>query len=772
MANDARQGLCMAQPAACSFDFKSGSLSPVARLILDFVEKLSESERCHILPRLWESSINTSSDAATVDEQEPIQNSWPLIAFLLFAFGVCIYSGHVVRKEKGRYLEHAHVQGTFKQYLKYRFGYWYAWTPGSAGIVLLLLSFTLLLTGGFLMRIIDQRPISESMWSAWIWIAAPDGGASAETQSGRLIGLITSIGGMLIFALLMSVVSSFFEDAMQSLREGRLPVIEGNHIVVISHLTNQLTVLLEEICFAEESEGGTLIAVLCPSPKVEAEEFLRDSNVHLWMKNSTIVVRSGDSRKEQDLNKVAVQTASKVIIISKPGVSREEADVITLTSLMTLRSNDWPCNGTCVIQCQLVRNQQLFSRMAKEGSNVLTSVDFVSELLVQCSQQRGLSEVVRSVFCFDGDEFYVQPMENIKGRSFMEVLFALPRVIMIGIVTSTGVELLPPMDRRFEGDERLVVLAEDDSDVPSEATLTLEQSLNRLLSCEKSQGLKPLPPKKQTVIIVGWNEMIGAVLVELDKTVGPGSTLVIHSPVDKTLREEFICKAQRRRRHTCKNLAIRHSEGALGARFLLEELPFAQADTIMVLADKEVEDSNAADAQTLAVSVQIRDILLRGKQQNKRNPMIIPQLLEADSEDLARKSGILEYMLTDQLVARITACVAEVPQLSCIIDCIVKERSCSFCIRELKEYPAAAALDLENGISFDEVSAVVACANEVALGWSCAADHGEGDWEMNPKERGQKRPWPEDARLVVLQKVRRSEPSTDDLLQNAKLLVN
>jgi len=512
-------------------------------------------------------------------------------------------------------------------------------------------------------------------------------------------------------------------------------------------------VLLEEICFAEESEGGTLIAVLCPSPKVVAEEFLRDSNVRYWMKNSIIVVRSGDSRRDQDLKKVAVQTARKVIIISKPGVSREEADVITLTSLMTLRSHNWPSNGNCVVQCQLVRNQELFSRMAKEGSNVLTSVDFVSELLVQCSQQRGLADVVRSVFCFDGDEFYVQPMENIKGRTFMEVLFALPRVIMIGIVTSTGVELLPPMDRRFEGDERLVVLAEDDSDVPSEATLmTLEQSVNsRLLSCEKSQGLQPLPPKQQIVTIVGWNEMIGAMLVELDKTVGPGSTLVIHSPVDKKVREEFIVKAQRRRRHTCKNLTIQHTEGPLGARFLLEELPFKQADAIIVLADKDVADSNAADAQTLAVSVQIHDILTRGAQQDKVKSLIIPQLLEADSEDLARKSGIIDYMLTDQLVARITACVAEVPQLSCIIDCIVKDRSCSFCIRELKEYPAAAALDLSSGITFDEVSAAVVCANEVVLGWS-SENPIEADWEMNPKDRSKKRFWSDDARLVVLQK--------------------
>merc|ERR1712032_544909 len=107
--------------------------------------------------------------------------------------------------------------------------------------------------------------------------------------------------------------------------------------------------------------------------------------------------------------------------------------------------------------------------------------------------------------------------------------------------------------------------------------------------------------------------------------VGPGSTLVIHSPISKKLREDFISKAQRRRKHSCSNFAIQHTEGPLGARFLLEELPFAEAGTIIVLADKD-EDSSV-------VGVQIQDILMRCNQPDTVSPIIIPQLVEADSED-------------------------------------------------------------------------------------------------------------------------------------------
>jgi len=788
---------CLATPAFCASttaeEFSVGS----AEALLQLVQRLPEADQCLFLHRLA-GSTTLSRAAADGHNAFMMPTPLPLVAFLVLAICTVAHMARVVRDEKRRYQEHnAFQQGSFGQYLRYRFGYWYAWTPGSAGIVLLLLSLGLLLFAGFLMWLLDERPMSESMWSAWIWIAAPDGGASAETRSGRLIGLITSVGGMLIFALLMSVISSFFEEGMQGLREGRLPVIEGNHIVILSHATNQLAVLLEEICFAEESEGGVLIAVLSPTPKVDVEEFLKDRNVRDWMRNSTIVVRSGDMRKQQDLQKVAVQAAKKVVVMSKPGVSREEADVVTLTALMTLRSSSWPSNGTCTVQCQLVRNQGLFVRLAKEGSKVLTTVDFVGDLLVQCSQQCGLAEVVRAVFSFEGDEFYTKCIQGVEGRSFFDVLFALPGAIAIGIIGLDGrVELVPPMQRMLKHGEELVVLAADDSEIPDRAT---EGNFQRQFqqhwrSSQVGSVIQDEPPSpQQTIIVVGWNEMLGAMIVELDRALGPDSTLIIHSPVSVADRESFIEMAQKRRHHECKNLTFQHTLGSLGARFMLEELAFETASAIVVLADAQIlmyEDSSAADAQTLAVCVQIQDILkIRGSR-----TMIMPQLLDSDSEELALYAGIGDYFLTDQLAARITACVTEVPQLRSVIDCIVKDRSCSFCIRKLSDYPLAGSettgkveimeelappkfgrhcchvlgtedtedqtasgipawsLDLNSGITFDEVTALAASAGEVALGWSSLDPSASKAWEMNPKDRMDRRTWSQDMQLVVLHK--------------------
>merc|ERR1712156_1201461 len=85
-------------------------------------------------------------------------------------------------------------------------------------------------------------------------------------------------------------------------------------------------------------------------------------------------------------------------------------------------------------------------------------------------------------------------------------------------------------------------------------------------------------------------------------------------------------------------------------------------------------------------------------------------------------------------------------------DCIVKDRSCSFYIRKLSDYPLVGSLDLHSGITFDEVTVLVAGASEIALGWSSQDSSESGTWEMNPKDRMKRRTCPRDMQLVVLHK--------------------
>ncbi|CAE7206318.1 CASTOR [Symbiodinium natans] len=737
----------------------TSAVSQIGALALDFASKLStlsEAERCELMHRLALTTPGTSEELSEDETfSETILGQALLMLFSLWVLGLFAYFGRAVVNERRRYhSRQAQRQGTFTEYLQYRFGYWYTWTEHSAAIVLMSISLALLIFGGALLRVLIQQPLSEGLWSAWLWIAAPDGGASAETAAGRLVGLIVSIGGMLVFALLMSVISEMFEEALRTFRNGTLPVIEGNHTVIIGYVTPTLRILAQELCAACESEGGILIAILSPMPKPEVEELLRDGDAG-WMKNSTIVVRSGDACKVEDLSKVAVQGAKKVIIMSKPGVSREEADASTVNVLLALRNNRWPREGVSVVQCQLVRNQGLFKRLLTDGSQVVTVNDFIGELMVQCSRQSGLVHAIRSVFSFENDEFYFQHVQGTAGRTVMDLLFSLPNTILIGIKPpGCELEVLPSMDRTLKGDEELCVLAKDDSAVPRHAA---PSSLDfGQIDCRRIVERSPDEPHAgQTVIILGWNNSIGAILGEIDDDVGPGSQVIIHAPEAVSMREEFIEAAQKRRKHFYQNFRVEHVQGALGARFRLEELPLETASMVLILATESYSGSaSAADSQTLAAIVQVQDILAERCSPEKGSAVIMPQLLDVSIEETLIQTGIHNYVLSGRMAARLLAVISEVPQATCIIDCLTTHKVFQFSIAKLPDYPAATSLNFSEGVSFNDVTMVAALANEVVLGWS-ELDAGEaGPWEMNPKNRTEKRPWPENARLIVLRRTR------------------
>ena len=81
----------------------------------------------------------------------------------------------------------------------------------------------------------------------------------------------------------------------------------------------------------------------------------------------------------------------------------------------------------------LPRNLLLFHETCCATSKVLVPGDFVGQLIVQSSKQRGLSGFIAQIFGFDGDEFYIQPVQRTEGLTFGQVLRGLPGVGAVGI---------------------------------------------------------------------------------------------------------------------------------------------------------------------------------------------------------------------------------------------------------------------------------------------------------------------------------------------------
>ncbi|CAE8602871.1 unnamed protein product, partial [Polarella glacialis] len=775
-----------AEESCQSSDFQSCGLEAQA---LDLLLRLPEETLARVLATLLRSkSVGDSDDQGGA-------MSWQLAFFFLVTGSFVLRLARVLLSERSRHRRGAHKQGDFRPYLSYRFGYWYAWTPGSAGIVLCGLSFGLMLIGGIVLSTFTGEPVSSALWSAWCWIAAPDGGGSADSSAGRMVGVVMSCGGMLIFALLMSVVSSSFEDMLAALRDGVVPIVEANHLVILGWGPVALP-LIRELCLGAESRGGNVIAILTPMPKPDIEELLRESEIDFL--NSTICVRSGLANRVEDLTKVAIESAQSVIVLSDAKLSRECADSKTLNTLLTLQNQKWPredCN--LIVECQFVRNQRLFESLCH--CSVLTTGDFVGRLMVQSSQQHGLSSVIDATFGFEGDEFYIEPVKGSAGRTFQELLFGLQGVVVVGILRpgsseaeGSQCELLPPMARVLVDGEQLIMLAEDAAMLPTgfgaesqqraaAMALTFSAALaasaannnnknnnnsnnnnsnnsnNNKNNNNRNNGSLALESEeqKQTIIVIGWNDSMGALMDEIDKDVGKGSEVIIFASQPTDEREKFLDSAQQRRKHRYQNVSVEQRQGNLGARYLLEDLPLCTAHKVMILADASAESASEADDRTLAIILQVKDIL---HEQVKDDVIIIPQILQSHAEEACRQMGLRDWLSSNQLAAKILALVSESPAMNLIISQILAESGCHFHIRKLPQlipHTDSAGADKRRTVSFDEISVAAVAAGELAIGWSKASVEGDSRvaWDINPKEKAKGCECTADCRVVVLRHV-------------------
>eukprot|EP00913_Durusdinium_trenchii_P031069 g29094.t2 len=380
---------------------------------------LTAGAACPCAEPVTNSSTATTTEYITASEAAQQDEGIGVSAYIFLGIWMVVlyHIAHIIWLERHRFQQtQAAHQAGFVMYLTYRFGHWYAWTQAASVKVLLVLSATLLVVGGIGHSALSQASIQEcltgcpsgsppspsadrceeSLWRSWIWIADPDGGESA-LPGGHAVGVVVSIGGMLIFALLLSLITSAFEDFLWQIRHGSIPVVEGDHIVILGYERSAIWMIEDpekrlsptpdirkiELCCAMETSGGGLIAILSTEGKAEVESWIQHADIDL--RNSSVVVRSGLPYNEeeglwfclaglrqgelfwsrgswvffllsdrgcekhgtktrpffQDLTRVAVQTARRIVVLANRKISREEADAQTLNVLLTLQGLDY-----------------------------------------------------------------------------------------------------------------------------------------------------------------------------------------------------------------------------------------------------------------------------------------------------------------------------------------------------------------------------------------------------------------------------------------------
>eukprot|EP00438_Fugacium_kawagutii_P025916 Skav228599 [mRNA] locus=scaffold5678:25598:41057:+ [translate_table: standard] len=147
------------------------------------------------------------------------------------------------------------------------------------------------------------------------------------------VGMIATFGGLVLLA-------DFFAEQQRKSNEGRDPIVEGGHLVLLG-LSSQTKQFLEELLGCQRGPGHHQ-----PPRLLEAlsSEILPLRLAICEANNAPKTVAILDTMPKSELRSFAEtacpprpQTFGRIVILDEPSLPRDEADAITFGTLLTLR---------------------------------------------------------------------------------------------------------------------------------------------------------------------------------------------------------------------------------------------------------------------------------------------------------------------------------------------------------------------------------------------------------------------------------------------------
>lgn len=537
----------------------------------------------------------------------------------------------------------------------------------------------------------------------------------------RLLMLVVTIGGLIIVASLIGIVSGAFDDKMAALRKGRSRVLEEDHTLILGW-SDKIFAIISEICIANESRRRSVIVVLADRDKIEMEEELRARVPNPG--RTAIVCRRGDPMSVHDLKMVSPHSARSVVILPPDDGEDPDAAVIKIALALT-RDGTTERDRIPRIVAELhdPRNLEAAALVGHGRAHWLLASELISRMTVQTCLQSGLSAVYTELLDFAGDEIYFTHQPYFAGLTYLDAQFRFAASTLLGIERDTHVRLNPPADYVLEAGDRLVLLAEDDSTIRTAEPGIPEE---RVIS-----HATPQPASPEHTLILGCNSSLQRVLDELGGYLAPGSRVCIAADV---VEPEL---------HVAEGIdfSFKSVDSTSGA--VLESLNILDFDHVLVLAYREL-GTQAADAKTLVTLLHLRDLADR----HAVSLNIVSEMLDDRNRELAEVTRADDFIVSDRLVSLMLSQVSESEELVSVFAELFSSSGVEIYLRPAELYivPGEAA-------SFYTVVAAASARGETAIGYRIAADAFSSlasyGVHLNPQKTEQRSFVPGDAIIVL-----------------------
>ena len=583
-----------------------------------------------------------------------------------------------------------------------RFRYWFD-NVMSRGVIALvgllaLATFAFVLVISVIVSLLNIKPsddpnfsFGEALWSSLMRTLDPGTMGGDQGAPFRAAMLIVTIGGLIVVASLIGVVSNAFDTKVEELRKGRSTVLEKNHTLILGW-SSKVFPVISEIVLANESEGRSAIVILADRDKVEMEDEIA---ARIGKTGKTrVIVRSGDPMDLTDLELASPHVARSIILLAPE--DNPDADSVVVKTALAITNNPHRKDGEYHVVAEL--NDPSYLEAATlvgrdEVHWVLTS-DLISRITVQSCRQSGLSVVYSELLTFDGDEIYFTDQPTLVGKTYFEAQLAFVDSSVLGIASNGSVHINPPADTLIVAGDELIVIAEDDSTirlaassgVPDDAHIS-EADLNTVHAPERT-------------LVLGYNSTLEVMLRELNEYVPEGSSVSVLADHAEPVFESY------------ENLSIAFQRGDSTNRANLESLDVASYDHVIVLAYREDLTPQQADTKTLITLLHLRDI----EEKAGIDLNIVSEMLDDRNRELAEVTKADDFIVSDNLISLLLSQISENKQLTDVFETLFSADGSEIYLRPAELYITEGA-----SVDFYAVLEAARRRGETAIGYRVAS---------------------------------------------------
>ncbi len=595
---------------------------------------------------------------------------------------------------------------TLSEKLKYRFDN--LMTKGTivlVGILFIATTIVILATGIILSLIGNgETTLLEYLWASVMHVIDAGTITAADTSDGGFVILmsIVTLCGIFVTSILIGIITTGFEEKLTNLKKGNSRVIEKNHVVILGFDSNIFT-LISELIIANENHKNSAIVVLANEDKETMEEAIAAEIADF--KTTRIICRTGTITDNNMLSKCSLETARSIII-------NEQVDFMTVKVIIAINNFFSTIGKTknlphIVATINKEENLQTVNIISKGNAELILIEDSISRIIAQSCRQPGLSNVLIELFDYDGDELYFEEFPELDGKKFGYALTQFEEAVVFGIRRNGQIMLNPDMETVLINGDSLILLVEDDGvakTTPYEIVdITPYKSINKTIDTAEN------------ILIIGVNDMLSSIVIELDNYFVKGSSVhIANTVIDDSIGDIAS---------SLKNISLAAFECDVNNRATLEKLTQNNISHILLLSDYDSDDETS-DSLTLFKLIHLRDIAQKGN----KSYSITSEMRDVSNQKLADVAQVNDLVVGSNIINLILAQISENRDLSTVFQELLQAEGSEIYIRKASQY-----VKLNTQIDFYEVTEILREQNSIAIGYKMQSED-NFDIIVNPKK--------------------------------------